>query len=80
MKILRIVLTVLCAVCLAALYPVGAFLDMGYALLLLLAAGGFFLAMLAVKKAQEKKERGEEAPAPDFFTPAEKNQGEDAKK
>lgn len=69
MKALRIIFTVLCAACLLALFPVGTFLDFGYAAIVAVAAGVFFLAMLACKRAQEKKEQGERPPAPDFFHP-----------
>ena len=69
MKTLRILFTVLSAVCLLAVFPVGTFLDFGYAVLVALAARGFFLLMLACKRAQEKKEQGPKEPEPDFFHP-----------
>ena len=74
MKILRIVFTVLCALCLLAVFPVGTFLDFGYAVIIAFFAGVFFLAMLACKKAQERKEQGEKEPAPDFFNPSDKKE------
>ena len=67
MKTLRIVFTVLCAACLLAVFPVGTFLDFGYALPILVLAGVFFLAMLFCKNKQEQKERREAEPEPDFL-------------
>ena len=72
MKTLRIVFTVLCAVCLLAVFPVGTFLDFGYALPILILAGFFFLAMLFCKNKQEQKEAREADPEPDFLNPTEK--------
>ncbi|MBQ8320437.1 MAG: hypothetical protein IJX81_06115 [Clostridia bacterium] len=69
MKTLRILFTVLCAVCLAAIFPIGTFWEMGYALIALAAAGVFFLAMLYCKRKQESAEKGEQEPQPDFFQP-----------
>ena len=71
MKTLRIVFTVLCAACLLAVFPVGTFLDFGYALAVLILAGFFFLAMLFCKNKQEQKEAREADPKPDFLNPTE---------
>lgn len=71
MKTLRIVFTVLCAVCLLAVFPVGTFLDFGYALAVLILAGFFFLAMLFCKNKQEQKEARDIDPEPDFLNPTE---------
>ena len=69
MKTLRIIFTVLCAVCLLAVFPVGAFWDFKYAMPILLLAGFFFLAMLFCKNRQEQKEAREADPEPDFLNP-----------
>lgn len=74
MKILRILFTVLCAVCLLAVFPVGTFLDMGYVLPILLLAGLFFLAMLYCKNRQERKESENKTPEPDFLNPTQKEE------
>lgn len=71
MKTLRIVFTVLCAACLLAVFPVGTFLDFGYALAVLILAGFFFLAMLFCKNKQEQKEARDIDPEPDFLNPTE---------
>ncbi len=71
MKTLRIIFTVLCAVCLLALFPIGAFWDFAYALPVLILAGVFFLAMLFFKNRQESKEAKDEQPKPDFLNPKE---------
>ena len=70
MKTCRIVFTLLCAVCLAALPLVGIFGSMDYIVLPLFFAGVFFLLMLFCKKKQLEKEAKENpTPTPDFFTP-----------
>lgn len=71
MKTLRIIFTLLCAACLLAVFPVGTFLDFGYAMIVLLAAGVFFLGMLFCKRKQEQAESKEQDPAPDFLNPKE---------
>ena len=59
---LRIIFTVLSAICLAAALPVGAFLDLYWALGAVAAAGVFFFLMLICKQEQEKREPQEEFP------------------
>ena len=68
MKTCRIVFTLLCAVCLAALPLVGIFGGMDYIVLPLFFAGVFFLLMLFCKKKQLERE-AKSTPTPDFFTP-----------
>lgn len=68
MKTCRIVFTILCAMCLAALPLVGIFGGMDYIVLPLFFAGVFFLLMLFCKKKQLEKE-AKSTPTPDFFTP-----------
>ena len=80
MKVLRIVFTLLCALCLAALPIVGIFWDMEFIVIPLLAAGVFFLLMLFCRKkhmeAEEKK--NPTPPQADFFNPANKERSNDA--
>ena len=68
MKTCRIVFTLLCAVCLAALPLVGIFGGMDYIVLPIFFAGVFFLLMLFCKKKQLERE-AKSTPTPDFFTP-----------
>ena len=68
MKTCRIVFTILCAVCLAALPLVGIFGGMDYIVLPIFFAGVFFLLMLFCKKKQLEKE-AKSTHTPDFFTP-----------
>jgi hypothetical protein len=67
-KILRIIFTILCAVCLAALLPVGAWGDMPWVIGIGIAAAFFFVAMLFCKNKQEEKENPP-TPQPDFLAP-----------
>ena len=67
-KILRIVFTVLCAVCLILLFPVGALGDFPWVLGIGLATAVFFAAMLFCKSKQEQLEQPHE-PKPDFLNP-----------
>ncbi len=55
-KIFRIIFTVLSAVCIAFVIPVGMLFDLTWACIVGLGAGVFFLAMLLCKQAQEQKE------------------------
>ena len=75
-KVLRIVCTVFCALCLLLVFPVGTFLDFGYAMIIALIAGAFFLLMLVFKRWQERKEQGAPAPKADFFNPQTDNEEE----
>ncbi len=68
MKTCRIIFTILCAVCLAALPLVGIFGGMDYIVIPLFLAGVFFLLMLFCKKKQLERE-AKATPSPDFFTP-----------
>ncbi len=71
MKICRIVFTILCAICLAALPLVGVFGGMDWLVAPLFAAGVFFMLMLACKNAQLKREQAENpTSASDLSTPA----------
>ena len=56
---LRIIFTVLSAICIATIPPIGAFLDLTWALLVAIFAFAFFLAMLICKQEQEKREASE---------------------
>ena len=69
MKTLRIIFTILSAVCLAAIYPVGVFLDFPFVLGLIAIGGSSFLLMLWCKKKQEKAEQPPAQPQGDFFHP-----------
>ena len=81
MKTLRIIFTILCAVCLAALYPVGVFLDMPFVFGVVAIGGTSFMLMLWCKKKQEiaeSKEQGTPAkPVGDFFHPLPKTEQTD---
>ena len=55
-KTLRIICTIISALCAAAVLPIGAFFDIPWALLCVAAAFLFYLAMLFFKQQQEKKE------------------------
>ena len=67
---LRITFTLLSAVCLAAVIPVGTFWDFIPAIFCVLLAAVFFFAMLFCKKQQEKRENPPtEQSTADFFNP-----------
>ena len=71
MKICRIVFTILCAICLAALPIVGVFGGMDWLVVPLFLAGVFFMLMMACKNTQLKREQQENPTAtPDFLNPA----------
>lgn len=53
---LRIIFTILSAICAAAVLPVGTFLGLAWAITAALAAVAFFLIMLIFKQEQEKRE------------------------
>ena len=75
MLTLRVIFTILSAICLAALIPVGAFLGLEWALILLFGAGLFFALMHLCKSKQEQRERAQkqaENPEPDFLHPLDK--------
>ena len=56
MKTLRILFTILSAICVAGVLPLGAFLGFTWAIALGLSAFLFYLLMLYCKQAQEKNE------------------------
>ncbi len=65
MKVLRIIFTILSALCLAAILPAGTFGGLPHALICAVSAGVFFLFVLLFKKLQEKKNPKE--PESDFL-------------
>lgn len=70
---LRILFTILSAICLALILPATAFLGWQY---LGIFGGGallFFLAMLLCKQKQEESEPLEKSDGPDFLSPDEKD-------
>ena len=71
---LRVTFTILSALCLAAIIPVGTFFDFVPAILCALAGGVIFLLMLFFKNKQEQKEN---PPTPennaDYFNPQKSN-------
>ncbi len=73
MVFLRIFFTIVSALCVAAVFPVGYLLGMEWALCLVIAAILFFVVMLFFKAKQEKKESPTEERG-DFLSP----KGEDA--
>jgi fatty acid desaturase len=67
---LRVIFTILSAICIAAIFPVGIFWDFVPAVICALAAGLFFFIMLFCKKQQEKQENPpQEQNDADFFHP-----------
>lgn len=67
---LRIVFTILSAVCVAAIFPIGIFLDVIPAIVCAGTGVLFFLAMLFCKKKQEERENPPETQNKgDFFHP-----------
>ena len=65
MTVLRIIFTILSALCLAAILPAGTFGGLPHALICAAGAGVFFLFVLLFKKLQEKK--NPQNPEPDFL-------------
>jgi hypothetical protein len=78
-KILRMICTVLSAVCLAALLPVGAFGDLPWVMGIGIGAAFFFVAMLFCKSKQEEQENPPEQ-KPDFLAPTHNEQTDDEEK
>ena len=64
MKQIRIICTIICALCLAAVMPIGTFFGLEAAILCGVGAGLFFLLMLLCKQSQEFKEEKERASQP----------------
>ncbi len=71
---LRVLFTVLAALCLAVIVPAGVFGDFLWFIILGGAALLFFGLMLLCKQAQEKAEHKDDPPAPDFLTPQDKEE------
>lgn len=69
LKFLRILFTVLSAICLALTLLLGTWLGGGWAVLSLLAALLFFGLMLLCKNAIDKKEEESKPEQPTFFNP-----------
>ncbi len=69
LKFLRILFTVLSAICLALTLLLGTWLGGGWAVLSLLAALAFFGLMLLCKNAIDKKEEESKPKQPTFFEP-----------
>ena len=77
MKTLRILFTLLAALCLAAFPLVGIFGGMDYIGIPILIGGVFFLLMLLCKNKQlEQEEKQSAAPKADFLNPQPKTQSE----
>ncbi len=77
---LRILFSIVAALCLAVILPAAVW--GGWIWFFLLAGGAFLFFMLTLlcKQAQEKREQGEQAPPTDFFNPSEKSEaGENTK-
>ena len=75
MYVLRIVFTILSALCLVALLPAGTFGGMPYFLVCAGGAALFFVLMLLCKRAQEKKAPKE--PSVDFLNPMQSDEKEE---
>ena len=72
---LRVIFTILAAICLAAIIPVGTFWDFTPAIICAAAGGAFFLLMLLCKSKQEKQENPpKKASTADFFHPETKDE------
>ena len=72
-KILQIVFTIISALCVAAVLPVGAFLGFTWAIVLALVAFTFYLLMLTCKQAQIAKEaetKKDDSSAQEEITPS----------
>ena len=70
---LRIILTILSALCAAAVLPIGTFFDLPWAIATALGGVLFFLLMLLVKQEQEKREPPKEENSKESTTEDEKN-------
>lgn len=65
---LRIFFTILSAICIAAILPVGSFFSWYGAMGCALAAGAFFVLMLLCKQSQELRELQKQEPKGDFLS------------
>ena len=72
LKTLRIVFTVIAALCVAAIFPVGTLLHWIWAIGLAVVAVICTCLMLFCKRKMEEQEQ-KENPEPDFFTPKDEN-------
>ena len=78
---LRVIFTILAAICLAAIIPIGTFWDFTPAIICAAAGGVFFLLMLLCKSKQEKQENPpEKTSTADFFHPETKNESANSDK
>ena len=66
-KTLRILFTILSAICVAATIPVGTLLGFDFAVGAAIGAIAFFLIMLHFKQKQEELESSEKSDEPDFL-------------
>ena len=67
-KNLRIIFTILSAICVTAVLPVGAFLNFTWAIITALIAFLLYLLMMACKQAQEKQDTANEKNTPNPMT------------
>ena len=70
---LRILFTILSAICLAVVIPAGAMFGKTWFFVFGGGAAAFFLAMLICKQKQEESEPLEKSDGPDFLSPDEKD-------
>ena len=77
MATLRIIFTILSALCLAAILPAGTFGGLPYVFICAGGAGIFFLLMLLCKRVQESKQPKEKTP--DFLNSDKKNENSEEK-
>ena len=79
MKVCRIISTILCAVCIAAVPIVGIFGGLDFIVIPLFGAGLFFTLMLFFRKKHMEQEERENPTTPtgDFFNPTPKSEGDE---
>lgn len=75
-KKLRIIFTILSAICIAGILPIGAIFGFTWAFLAVFGAGLFYLLMMICKKRQELA-KGRSLDEPDFFHPQENPSNKD---
>ena len=68
-KNLRIIFTILSALCLAAILPASTFWSWVGVVICAVGAGFFYVLMIMCKDAQEKQEKKDEPAPADFFNP-----------
>ncbi|MBQ8406460.1 MAG: hypothetical protein IJY38_00940 [Clostridia bacterium] len=76
MKTLRIISAILSSIAIAAVIPLFALTEAIYGVTAIVVALGFACLMMVFKRAQERKEKKDLPPEPDFFTPTEENKDE----